>query len=91
MRRTREEFNALTGRRDFVPRPLDPAVEAKLARIMAVQKKRDTLDRIRLSAWRIQKELEHKLELARRSGGADEGPLLTEIKQLRADLATLEV
>jgi hypothetical protein len=89
--RTREEFLALTGRRDFAPRSLDPAFEAKLARILAVKEKRDTLNRARLIAERVVTALERQRDRQRLLGGGGESYLLGEALMLRAELYSLDL
>ena len=51
--RTREEFLALTGRRDFASRPLDPALQKKLDRILRSRRNatRSTAPARSPSAW----------------------------------------
>ena len=72
-------------------RPRDPALEAKVDRILALAKKREGLRKVQEAARRIQAELEHRLEQARRAGGADEGWFLREVRLLRCDLDELEI
>ena len=90
-RRSRAEFLALTGRREFAPRPLTADQRDKVARAVAIKAKRDGLRRVQDAAARIQFDLEQRLEQARRSGGADEGWLLREVRLLRCDLDDLEI
>ena len=44
-RRSRAEFLALTGRRDFAPRPLTAEQRDKIARAIAIKTRRDALVR----------------------------------------------
>ena len=75
----------------YRPRVLSPAVQTKLDRALAIKAKRDGLRKVQEAAARIQIELERRLELARRAGGADEGWLLREVRLLRIDLDHMEV
>ena len=72
-------------------RPLSPATQAKSDKVLAIKAKRDGLHRAEDAAARIQADLEQRLEQARRSGGADEGWLLREVRLLRVELDALEV
>jgi hypothetical protein len=90
-RRSREEYLRILGRPAFVSPRMSPELEAKQRRILAIAKNREGLRKVKLAAARIEAELEHRLELSRRAGGADEGYLLTEIKRLRADLDCVKV
>ena len=72
-------------------RPLAPATQAKVDRILKIAARREGLRRVQDAAARIQAELEQRLEQARRSGGADEGHLLREVRLLRVELDPLEI
>ena len=91
--RTREEFLALTGRRDFASRPLDPALQKKLDRILEIKAKRDTLNRARSIAERMVALLKQAQDRRRLAsvGGGGEDYLLAEAILLRGELYSLEV
>ena len=77
--------------RAFEPRKLDPALQAKLDKIMRIKAKRDDLRRVREIAAGVESALERQLAQARRSCGADEGWLLREVRLLRAELDVLSL
>ena len=70
---------------------MSPATQAKVDRILAIHTKREGLRKVQEAAARIQLELEHRLELSRREGGADEGWLLREVRLLRVELDAMEI
>lgn len=90
-RRSRAEFLALTGRRDFAPRPLTAEQRDKIARAIAIKTRRDALVRIRLTIAGVEAELQRRLDHARRAGpGAAPDFLAGEMRAIRRDLAALE-
>ena len=70
---------------------LDPAREAKVARILKIKAKRDDLRRVQQIAAGIQSALERQLAQARRSHGSEEGWLLQQARWLRAELDALDL
>ena len=92
-RRSRAEFNALVGRRDFAPRPLSADQRVKIDKAIARKAQHDALRDARSAAAHIEIELQRRLDQERRlGGGADPGGyLLTEVKRLRGALDELEL
>jgi hypothetical protein len=90
-RRSRAEFLALTGRREFAPRPLTDDQRDKIARAVALKTRRGALIRIRLCVARVEAELSRRLDHERRAGcGGGPDYLAAEMKAIRRDLAELE-
>ena len=77
--------------RAFEPHKLDPALQAKLDKIMRIKAKRDDLRRVREIAAGIESALERQLAQARRSCGAEPGWLLQQARWLRAELDALDL